>query len=324
MKIAFHLYFMTMRGTEVATYDFADYNEKALGNKSVIVYSETTRGPIEQQVLEKFRKRFTVIKFEGDIYDKSVAEALGKALRDQGVEALYNHEVYREARWVCPPLRNLIHATFPWCPQRGDAYAYTSSWLARPTGGKYVPLIIELPEHDLDMREKLNIPPDAIVFGRYGGETTFNISFVHQAIKQVIKRRRDVYFLFMNTRPFMQAHPQVIHLPGTHDAALKTAFINTCDAMLHARQLGESFGLAVGEFSIRNKPVLTWLHSEHKAHIEHLGNKGLFYKQYADLLTLLENFPRSPEGNWDAYSEHFSPKAVMQQFEKIFLEGGNS
>lgn len=36
----------------------------------------------------------------------------------------------------------------------------------------------------------------------------------------------------------------------------KTTFINTCDAMLWARHDGETFGLAIGEFSSKNKPVI--------------------------------------------------------------------
>jgi hypothetical protein len=35
--IAFLSNKLTLRGTEVALYDYADYNEKILGNKSVII-----------------------------------------------------------------------------------------------------------------------------------------------------------------------------------------------------------------------------------------------------------------------------------------------
>ena len=42
-----------------------------------------------------------------------------------------------------------------------------------------------------------------------------------------------------------------------HTYSEKEAFYRTCDAMLHARRDGETFGLAVAEFSVRNKPVIT-------------------------------------------------------------------
>ena len=40
-------------------------------------------------------------------------------------------------------------------------------------------------------------------------------------------------------------------LPPTTDVERKVKFINTSDAFLHARTQGESFGMAVGEFSIK-------------------------------------------------------------------------
>ena len=51
--------------------------------------------------------------------------------------------------------------------------------------------------------------------------------------------------------------------------------------MIHARQGGESFGLAIAEFSSFNKPVLTSSihHDEGKArfHIDTLGEKVRVY-----------------------------------------------
>ena len=41
------------------------------------------------------------------------------------------------------------------------------------------------------------------------------------------------------------------------DLNKKVEFISSCDAMIHARQMGETFGAAVSEFSIKNKPVIT-------------------------------------------------------------------
>ena len=37
MKIAFYMGSICVRGTSNATYDYADYNEKILGNKSIII-----------------------------------------------------------------------------------------------------------------------------------------------------------------------------------------------------------------------------------------------------------------------------------------------
>ena len=78
--------------------------------------------------------------------------------------------------------------------------------------------------------------------------------------------------------------PNVIHLEATSDEEAKSRFIRTCDAMLHARYSGETFGLAVAEFSVHNRPVLTSsVHDDEGAarmHINTLGARGIFYHDY--------------------------------------------
>jgi hypothetical protein len=37
-KVAFYSPHLGLRGTEITMYDFADYNERILGNKSIIIY----------------------------------------------------------------------------------------------------------------------------------------------------------------------------------------------------------------------------------------------------------------------------------------------
>jgi hypothetical protein len=43
----------------------------------------------------------------------------------------------------------------------------------------------------------LQIPQDAIVFGRYGGMDDFNINIAKNAIKNYINLDTNVYFLFI-------------------------------------------------------------------------------------------------------------------------------
>jgi hypothetical protein len=101
----------------------------------------------------------------------------------------------------------------------------------------------------------------------------------------------------------------------------KTKFINTCDGMLHGRGIGESFGIACGEFSVKGRPVLTYAFSPQRSHIEILGQKAILYKGKKDLKEILLNFNRSTKNqkNWDAYSDRFSPEKVMQRFEFVFI-----
>ena len=97
-----------------------------------------------------------------------------------------------------------------------------------------------------DLRAELGIAADATVFGRHGGLHTFNIAAAKQAVADVSARRPDIVFVFMNTVRFCcDAAPNVIHLPSSVDSERKSRFIRTCDAMLHARAEGETFGLSV-------------------------------------------------------------------------------
>jgi hypothetical protein len=113
--------------------------------------------------------------------------------------------------------------------------------------------------------------------GCYGGADSFNLDFAKREVVKAVKKRSDLYFLFMNIEPFAK-HERLIFLPGNSDLFIKVKFINTCDGMIHARGIGESFGLACGEFSTKGKPVITYSMSPQRSHIEILGSKGVFYK----------------------------------------------
>jgi hypothetical protein len=51
-----------------------------------------------------------------------------------------------------------------------------------------------------DLREELGIPREATVFGRYGGLHTFNLGAARQAVAEVSRLQRSIYFVFMNTQ----------------------------------------------------------------------------------------------------------------------------
>ena len=61
------------------------------------------------------------------------------------------------------------------------------------------------------------------------------------------------------------------------DLVKKAEFINSCDVMVHARSIGETFGAAIGEFSSKNKPVITCDCGDTE-HIEILSDKGIIYR----------------------------------------------
>jgi hypothetical protein len=169
------------------------------------------------------------------------------------------------------------------------------------------------------MRSELNIPKSDIVLGRNGGWETFDIPFVKESISDILNRRSDIWFIFQFTEPFIK-HERVIYLPGTPDLNNKVKFINTCDAMIHARYIGESFGLSCAEFSIRNKPVITWDGSPERNHIDTLGDKGIYYQDKNSLIRILSNLDKSylNSSNWNMYGD-YTPDNVVKKFNEVYL-----
>lgn len=314
-RIAFHANQLGLRGTEVALYDYARYNEEILQNESLIISYKNSPGN-HTEAIKKFTERFKVHLYE----DFSKVD---RYIEKNGVDVLYLIKSGEFDGRISDVCRSVVHVVFRVYEPHGHVYAYVSEWLSKTlTGGKspYVPHMVILPDIEDNYRDDLAIPPHAVVFGRYGGSQNFDIPFVRRLVYEIAESYKHIYFLFMNTDKFCPDMGNIIHLNGTSDLKAKAAFINTCDAMLHAGSMGETFGLAVAEFSIKNKPVITWSDCEEKAHLEILKEKGIYYRGYEDLKYILLNFNKDKTGDWDAYGDRFSPEVVMRRFDHVFLK----
>jgi hypothetical protein len=314
MKIAFHSNQLSLRGTEVALYDYAHYNEHLLGNSSIIVTPRQAYGHNELSA-RKFAARFPVIGYEG-------LEELEQILASHNVDALYCIKSGQNDGIVSSRRKTLVHSVFGYCEPHGDVYAYVSDWLSRyASGGTYpaVPHIVSPLPILGNLRSELGIPNDAIVFGRHGGSDSFDIPFAQIVVQELARQCENLFFLFLGTDQFCAPHPRIIHLPATADLNAKSKFINSCDAMLHARTSGETFGLAIAEFSTLNKPVLTYSESNERAHIDILGERALYYKDPGTLTHQLLSFRPQPTRNWRVYAEAFTPELVMKRFKEVFL-----
>lgn len=320
MKVIFHENQLCYRGTSNALFDYAQYNEEILHNESVILYQKNNPAN-EAEAILRFEKRFSVFGYndvqERDEFIKKSNADLFYAIKSGQKEDDAPSEL----------IKTVIHAVFKYNEPYGDIYAYVSEWLAKTMSNgtlPFVPHIVHLPEVEGDLRNELGIPKDAIVFARYGGYETFDLDFVKEAVKKVARSNKNIYFIFMGTdefvnRNFFRPYKNIIFLPPTTDVERKVKFINTSDASLHARRQGESFGIAVGEFSIKNKPVITWSGSDEKSHLEILGDKAILYSEKEDLIKILKNFTPEPNKNWNCYSHLFNPETVMKKFEEVFL-----
>jgi glutamine amidotransferase-like uncharacterized protein len=178
--------------------------------------------------------------------------------------------------------------------------------------------MVTLPDTDECLRQELAIPEEAIVFGRYGGKESFDIPFVHQAINDILAVRKDVYFIFMNTNVFYE-HERIIYLPGNTDMIYKRKFINTSDALLHARHGGETFGLTCGEFAICEKPVITYGLSRENEHLLILKDQAVTYNSFDDVYHILNTFTKDKYDMKNNGYMFYNPENVMNLFQNLCL-----
>ena len=157
MIVAFHTSQLSERGTEVALYDYAHYNETILGNRSIVV---TPAAPetCNPSVLARFRQRFEIVHYE----DPARLEA--EALIPRGVDVFYCIKRGVPDALDIRKLKFCVHVIFREHQPHGDVYAYVSEWLARKMAGAeglWVPHIVHEPASDENLRQALKIPSDA-------------------------------------------------------------------------------------------------------------------------------------------------------------------
>ena len=314
--ICFWLNHLGERGMCVSTYDYAYYNEKILNNKSIILHNADDASG-DPEVLNKFTAQFEIYRCRVADIDSMVATLHGDLLY------ILKHGKYDDFMYF--KTKTAIHAVFEATQPHGDIFAVISSEVNGANHLPIVPHMINLPTNTETMRAELNIPEHALVFGRHGGYDQFNMDFVHNAVLHIALSQPNVYFVFMNTRPFCQEMPNIIHIAKTIDLEKKTAFINTCDAMIWGRSGGETFGLSIGEFSSRNKPVFC-MDIGSRAHVNILGEKAVVYTReslYNQMVTFIGNYKEMKNRDWNAYKE-FTPENVMHIFNKVFIETDNN
>ena len=92
--------------------------------------------------------------------------------------------------------------------------------------------------------------------------------------------------------------------------------------MIHAREMGETFGAAVSEFSIKNKPVITCKGYDN-AHLDILKDKCFIYNSENSLYKIFNNFKNNLEEiknkDWNAYKD-YTPEKIMDKFKELFIK----
>ncbi len=342
-NVLFFMRHFTGRGVENAIYDYAHYNETILGNKSYIVcFTKETQGSFGSEVhfpttrngYERFNQRFKIIEI-------SHMSLIRNVINDYNIHFFYTQPhgkpdfIYEfDNKYIWENCKTIKHSVFDTRFDEGDFHFSISEFLNLrfKTELPVIPYIVPFNENDRlitsNLRADLGIPENAVVFGRYGAYDQFNIPMVHNAIFNLITKPNfkdlNIYFLFMNTAPLFSDvgqdlyHPHIIYLPANYDNTYKIKFINSCDAMIHARKEGETFGLAVAEFSSLNKPIITSVYGDVE-HLLILNNKGIIYANDLHLVHIFKNFKNiiswNKENDWNAYKD-YTPEKVMDIFDK--------
>lgn len=317
MKILFHTNTLNYRGTTVAVADYARYNQDILGNESVIAYCKTNGQEKdmgnEPAVIEALEKKFKVVGYRAGFLEEKIDQ--------EKIDIAY---MIDSGQYKPTPknVKTAVHAVFQFNEPHGDRYAYISEWLSQEmTGGQlpWVPHMIDLPSPTKNFRSHLGIRDDQIVVGRIGGYFTFDIAFVKSLVKSLVSEVDKFVFLFVGTQPFIN-HPNVKFINEIHDKQKKSNFIESCDVMLHARQRGESFGLAIAEFLSLNKPVLAWNNGHDKNHLIMLKESGTLYNNTLELKDMLLNIESlKKQEDWTKRIREFNPETVIKKFKDVFL-----
>ena len=313
-KIAYHTPQIDVRGSCTALYDYAVNMKKFYGISAIIVYAK--KGSHDDLAIQKFSKTFPI-----HMYD-SVIE-IDDIIQREKCDYLYCIKY-----GTCDDIQSSIvptgiHCVFDMSQPHGTVYVAVSETLANKYSkpGEFVPHMISLKPsttHD-NMREQLNIPLDAIVFGRHGGTDTFNLPFVRDIIKAIVRMHKNIYFVFVNT-PIFDVHTQVIFLDKIIDNDIKNKFIHTCDAHIEAGSLGHTFGISIAEFMINGKPVIAYDAPNlwNRAHLDILEDKAHIFHNQNEFYDIITSFtPYIIEDN--PYNDYL-PEQVCKQFYDKFIK----
>ena len=316
MNIAFYIDEMNYRGVANSTYQFALQNKKILKNKSIIFYNKKNYRN-QKEVINKFKKKFKVI---GISFFKDIEDYKKKLF----INYIYVQKSGEKNNWVSKKIKTLIHSVYP---QRfnqihGHKFVYISEWLSKNFSNNkisFVPLITEVTKIKTNLKKKLKISKDKLIFGCYGGESSFDLKFAQSAIIDIVKKRKDIVFIFLNIKKFHN-HKQIKFFKGTLNENFKKKFINTCDAMIYGRSLGESFGLSIGEFAIENKRIISYRLNRHRAHRFNISTNQLIeYSSYNSLRKIIFNFNKKSFKTSNKYKD-YSKKKVIINFQNTFLK----
>ena len=138
---------------------------------------------------------------------------------------------------------------------------------------------IEAPYSSDNLREELNIPNDAFVFGRIGRDDD-NI-YDSTNIEAYAKIERDnTYFIFVNPSGKCRSDIKRLGIKNakfierTTSEVRLSQFFNSLDVLAHARKDGECNPANVWEAAAHRKPVISHYGTTYNGHLETIQDSG--------------------------------------------------
>ena len=116
MNIAFWDNSLCERGTTVAMYDYAYYNQKLLGNKSFIFYDKKHWRLTKNEIIKKFKNHFTVHATNG-------FDDVDKYIEKYNISHVYIIKSGARDNRISKKAINCIHCVFNCNEPHGDIYS---------------------------------------------------------------------------------------------------------------------------------------------------------------------------------------------------------
>ena len=358
LRLCFLDWALDGRGMPASTFQYAKYASTVLGHHSISLIGSISNAAVDlkttpmpysdikvtRKALQHWCQHFPVYYFDGGIggLKGAVEAARCDAVYVQHLSA-HEHNFVRVLRSAGVP--TMVHC-MGWCSVRqGTSFAVISEWAeARFHVGPVVrlsvdPCLPESPTDTLELRATHGVPTDAPLLCYLGGPDSFSLQWVVRElfsspaiVDSWLKEFPTLHLMFMPRNDVVPNHPRIHFNPFSSSVKAKAAFVHACDAMLHARSNGESFGMAVAEFSVCNKPVITQDRdasdpSYETAHLDMLGSKAWAYqprskesflKQVRRLVT--ESRAVLKAGSWNAHEANAPETLMRDHFHPKFLK----
>ena len=310
--IVFHHDTLSFRGSMRAVYDYAHALE-LLGYTCILSIVESP-SPTSFSVYKWLANRFTVV------FDPaSLPKTFDVLYYITHGEPNYIWSIIARTLASKAGARLAVHCVFsmehPW----GDICAAVSEQIATKfKQTRFVPHMIQpwipslIQPLPYDYR-------NCMVFGHYGGENSFDIEWVKETIREIVRKNPWIRFLFMNSEPF-DDHPSILFLRGTSSVEFKRRFIVTTDAMIMPESLGHTFGLAMTEFMMAGKPIIVYNENVwNDAHLQLLGSKARLFSNPRQFQEHLLSTKKKEYVDYRNILSQYTPSKVIKQFEETFL-----